>query len=173
MNSNNSKASVIARGGMLTALGVLFVYLSSVLPTSRMFLEGLTSCLILASIILMGAKNSIAVYAATAVLSFLVCGLRLTTIAYVLVFGLYGFVKYYIEGLNNIVLEYALKLIYCNVCLAVLFLIYKLFLPNLFDIKAAVYIIVIAAQFVFLIYDYALSAFATYFRKRYGKLNIR
>jgi len=49
-------------------------------------------------------------------------------------------------------------------------LIYKLFLPNLFDIQAALYIIVIAAQFIFLLYDYVLSAFATYFRKRYGKL---
>ncbi len=172
MNPKYSKASVIARGGMLTALGVFFIYLSSILPTSRMFLEGLTSCLILASIILMGTKNSIAVYAATAVLSFLVCGIRLATISYVLVFGLYGFVKYYIEGLDKIVLEYVLKLVYCNICLAVLFAIYKLFMPNLFDIKAALYIIAIAAQFIFLIYDYLLSAFVTYFRKRYGKLNL-
>lgn len=157
---------------MLTALGVFFIYLSSILPTSRMFLEGLTSCLILASIILMGTKNSIAVYAATAVLSFLVCGIRLATISYVLVFGLYGFVKYYIEGLDKIVLEYVLKLVYCNICLAVLFAIYKLFMPNLFDIKAALYIIAIAAQFIFLVYDYLLSAFVTYFRKRYGKLNL-
>lgn len=172
MNPKYSKASVIARGGMLTALGVFFIYLSSILPTSRMFLEGLTSCLILASIILMGTKNSVAVYAATAVLSFLVCGIRLATISYVLVFGLYGFVKYYIEGLDKIVLEYVIKLVYCNICLAVLFAIYKLFMPNLFDIKAAMYIIAIAAQFIFLIYDYLLSAFVTYFRKRYGKLNL-
>lgn len=172
MNTNHSKASVIARGGMLTALGVLLIYLSSILPTSRMFLEGLTSCLILASIILMGTKNSIAVYAATAVLSFLVCGVRLATISYVLVFGLYGFAKYYIEGLDKIVLEYVLKLLYFNACLAVLFMISKLFMPNLFDIEAAIYIIAIAAQVVFLIYDYMLSAFATYFRKRYGKLNL-
>jgi hypothetical protein len=172
MNPKYSKASVIARGGMLTALGVFFIYLSSILPTSRMFLEGLTSCLILASIILMGTKNTIAVYAATAVLSFLVCGIRLATVSYVLVFGLYGFVKYYIEGLDKIVLEYVIKLVYCNICLAVLFAIYKLFMPNLFDIKAALYIIAIAAQFIFLIYDYLLSAFVTYFRKRYGKLNL-
>ena len=172
MKTNHSKASVIARGGMLTALGVFLIYLSSILPTSRMFLEGLTSCLILASIILMGTKNSAAVYAATAVLSFLVCGVRLATISYVLVFGLYGFLKYYIEGLDKIVLEYVLKLLYCNACLAVLFMISKLFMPNLLDIKAAIYIIAIAAQFVFLAYDYALSAFATYFRKHYGKLNL-
>jgi hypothetical protein len=171
MRYNGSNASVVAGGGMLTALGVLFIYLSSFLPTSRMFLEGLASCLILASIITMGIKNSIAVYAATALLSFLVCGLRLTTIAYVLVFGLYGFVKYYIEGLNKIALEYILKLLYCNACLLVLFFVYKLFFPNLFDIKTALYIVVIAAQFIFLIYDYVLSAFATYFTKRYGKQN--
>jgi hypothetical protein len=170
MNSNNSKASVIARGGMLTALGVLLVYLSSFLPTSRIFLEGLTSCLMVASIMMMGTKNSAAVYGATAILSFLVCGLRLTTIAYALVFGLYGFAKYYIEGLNRIALEYLLKLAYCGLCLAVLFLIYKLFLPNLFDIKYAGYIAVLASFAVFLVYDYMLSAFASYFKKRYGKL---
>jgi len=173
MDSNKSKASAIARGGMITALGVLLVYLSSFLPTSRIFLEGLTSCIIVASITIMGTKNSAAVYGATAILAFLLCGLRLTTIAYALVFGLYGFVKYYIEGLNRIALEYLLKLAYCSLCLAVLFLIYRLFLPNLFVIRYAVYTAVPAALAVFLVYDYMLSAFASYFRKRFGKFVVK
>lgn len=170
MDSNKSKAYAAALGGMLTALGALLVYISSILPTSRIFLEGLTSCIIVAGITVIGTKNSAAVYAATAILAFLIGGLRLTTISYALVFGLYGFVKYYIEGLNRIALEYFLKLAYFNLCLAAMFLISRLFLPNLLDIKGAVWVVLAAAQFVFLLYDYMLSAFATYFRKRFGKL---
>jgi len=170
MNSNNSRASIIARGGLLAALGVLCVYLSSYLPTNKMFLEAVATCLIIVGIMVTGVKNSIAIYSATALLSLLLCGIRLTTISYIIFFGLYGFVKHYIEGLNKIGMEYALKLIYCNLCMFVLFAIYKLFLPTLFDFRISLYILVLAAQVVFLVYDYALSAFITYFKRRFPKL---
>jgi len=172
MNSSNSRASVIARGGLLAALGVLCVYLSSYLPTNKIFLQAVATCLIMVGIMVTGVKNSLAIYSATSILSLLLCGIRLTTISYIIFFGLYGFVKHYIEGLNKRGVEYALKLIYCNLCIFVLFAVYKLFLPTLFDFKISLYILIFAAQFIFLIYDYALSAFITYFKKKFPKLKI-
>lgn len=172
MNNNRSLASAVARGGLLTALGVLCVYLSSYLPTNKIFLQAVATCLIMVGIMITGVKNSIAIYTATALLSLLLCGIRLTTISYIVFFGLYGFVKHYIEGLNKKGLEYVLKLVYCNLCILVLFGVYKLFLPTLFDFKLSLYIIIFAAQFIFLIYDYALSAFITYFKRQFPKLKI-
>ncbi|MHC1720265.1 MAG: hypothetical protein AB9844_06230 [Clostridiaceae bacterium] len=169
---NNNRASIIARGGLLVALGVLCVYLSSYLPTNKIFLQAIATCLIIVGIMITGVKNSIAIYSATALLSLLLCGVRLTTISYIIFFGLYGFVKHYIEGLNKIVVEYALKLLYCNFCIILLFIISRLFLPALFEFKISLYILVLAAQFIFLVYDYALSAFITYFRRRFPKLKI-
>lgn len=170
MNYKYNKSSVIARGGLITALGVLCVYLSSYLPTDKIFLQSIGSCLILISILTTGIKNSILVYFSTVILSLLICGIKLTTIAYIMFFGLYGFVKYYIERLNKIVVEYILKLIYCNLCLYILFLIYKIFLPSLFNLNTSIYIIAFGIQIVFIVYDYVLTVFISYFKKRYSKI---
>lgn len=170
MNIKYNKSSVIARGGLTTALGVLCVYLSSYLPTNKIFVLALGSCLILISILTLGIKNSLLVFFSTALLSILISGIKLTSLAYLLFFGSYGFVKYYIERLNKIVLEYVLKLLFCNLCLFILLYIYKVFFPALFSFTTSIYIIIMIAQIAFLVYDYALTVFISYFRKRFIKL---
>jgi len=170
MDLKNNKSSVIARGGLITALGVLCVYLSSYLPTNRIFLEALGSCLILISILTLGIKNSLLVFFSTAILSLLICGIKITTIAYLIFFGIYGFIKFYIEKLNKIVLEYILKLVYCNLCLFLILSIYKSFFPAMLNLSTSIYIIIIFVQIAFLVYDYVLTIFISYFKKRFFKL---
>lgn len=169
MNKNNA-ASNIAKGGLLTAFGVLSLYLSSNLPTNRIFFISLATCFIIISIIISGIRNGILVYISTALLAFLICGVRISTVSYLLFFGLYGFIKYYIEGHNKLVLEYILKLGFFNLFLIVLFVIYKQFLPSLFTITTSIYLIAAGGQIFFLIYDYTLSLFISYFKKRYSKI---
>ncbi len=169
MDLKNNKASLIAKGGLLTALGVLSLYLSSYLPTNRLFMESIATCIIIISILVSGLKNGMLVYASTAVLALLICGVRLTTIAYILFFGTYGFIKYYIEKLDKILLEYLVKILFFNLCLLILFLIYKLFLPTLLDMNKSIYLIIAAAQIFFLVYDYVLTLFISYFKRRYSK----
>lgn len=168
----NNRASVVAIGGLLTTLSVLCIYLSSYLPTNKIFLQALATCLIMVGIVLTGVKNSTAIYLASAILSLLLCGIRFSTVAYIVFFGLYGFVKQYVERLDKTLLEYIAKLLYFNLCIFVLIILYRFFMPAIFNIKIPLYVFAVALQIIFLIYDYALSAFISYFKKKFPKLKI-
>lgn len=161
MTNSNS----ITRGGIYTAVSVILVYLSSVLPTSKLTILTAASAIIPLSILTIKVKNTIVVYAATSLLC-LVLGLRAAALAYILFFGLYGIVKYYIERLRNLPIEILLKLIFFNISFAAVFLLAKVFFSNIINIKTSIYFIIVALQIVFLIYDYALTIIISYIRKK-------
>lgn len=162
----------IARGGILTALGVILLYLSTISPTSKIYILGVASCLIPLSVLITNIKNSFIVYFATGLISFLILGFKGSVLAYIIFFGLYGFIKYYIERLRNIPLEVILKLTYFNVSIAIIFYIYELFFTGLLKINLPIYQVIIMLQFVFIIFDYALTLFIAYVTKHLSKLKI-
>jgi len=163
------KASNIAKGGLFTALTILFLYISSIVPINRFYLLGLASCIIPLTIISTNVKNAILVYASSGLLSILF-GFRGSAIAYIIFFGSYGFVKYYVEKLRKAPLEFILKLSFFNICLASIYFIYMLFSFGLPKMNLPIYSLVIVAQLGFIIYDYALTVFISYANK---KLNLK
>ncbi|MEY7999264.1 hypothetical protein AB8U03_03450 [Clostridium sp. Mt-5] len=165
MAGKTNTASNIAKGGLLTTIGVILVYLSGIVPFNKTYLLALSSLLIPLAVLITDWKNSITVYVATSLLSLLICGLKLTVLSYIIFFGLYGLVKYYIERFRKLPFEIILKLIFFNLCILLLFLIYNLFFPGLLKIKFPLYIIIIGIQIVFLIYDYLLTLFINYIDK--------
>lgn len=157
----------IAKGGILTSLGLIFIYLSTIIPTNKLFLLSITSCLIIISILITDKKTSFIVYLSTSLLSFLLFGLKGTIILYFTFFGIYSFVKYKIEKLNKLYLEIILKLIFFNLCVFVNFIIYKyLFLP-LPNLRIPAIYLVFLLQIIFLIYDYVITLFVTYFSRHF------
>ncbi|WAG69558.1 MULTISPECIES: hypothetical protein [unclassified Clostridium] len=159
MKSNN-----IAKGGIFAALSLILLYLSSIFPTNKFFMLGIASCIIPLSILTTGIKNTIVVYSAVSLLSLFIIPSKLISIAYILIFGSYGFVKYFIEKLRSMILEIVLKLLYFNIASAILIFIYKLFilskLPNI-----NIYLTIIVMEFAFIVYDYALTVFISYANK--------
>lgn len=169
MNVQNKKTSYLAKGGLFTAIGFVFIYLSTIMPVNKAYLLAIASCIIPLSLITTNVKNAIVVYMATSLLAVLVCGTRITVVLYIIFFGLYGLVKYYIERLRKLYIEFILKLLFFNVDLAILFLIYKLFFPGLLKIAMPLYIIIAAAQVGFLVFDYILTVFINYSNKHFVK----
>ena len=155
MKSNN-----IAKGGIFAALSLILLYFSSVFPTNRLFLLGIASCLIPLSILITGIKNTIVVYTTISILSLFIIPSKLISVAYILIFGSYGFVKYYIEKLRSTILEFILKLLYFNISSAIIISIYKLVILNLPNIN--IYLLILLMEFCFIVYDYTLTAFISY-----------
>jgi len=155
MKSNN-----IAKGGIFAALSLILLYFSSIFPTNRLFLLGIASCLIPLSILMTGIKNTIVVYTTISILSLFIVPSKLISIAYILIFGSYGFVKYYIEKLRITILEIILKLLYFNINSAIIISIYKLVILNLPNIN--IYLLIVLMEFCFIVYDYTLTAFISY-----------
>lgn len=157
------KSKNIAKGGIFAALSLILLYLSSVFPTNRLFLLGIASCIIPLSIMITGIKNTMVVYAAVSLLSLFIIPSKLISIVYILIFGSYGFVKYYIEKLRNMVLEIILKLLYFNISSAIIISIYKLVILKLPNIN--IYLLILLLEFCFIVYDYTLTAFISYANK--------
>ncbi len=161
----SSNTSYIAKGGLLTTIGVVLVYLSGIVPLNKTYLLALSSFVIPLAVIITNKKTAFIIYISTALLSLLICGLKSTVLSYVAFFGLYGLVKYHIEKLKKLPVEIILKLLFFNFCLLVLFLLYSLFFPGLLKIKFNLYLIIIGIQIIFLIYDYLLTLFINYTNK--------
>ncbi|HEY8804038.1 MAG TPA: hypothetical protein VIM42_02845 [Clostridium sp.] len=157
------KSNHIAKGGIFAALSLILLYLSSIFPTNKLFILGITSCIIPLSIMVTGIKNTIVVYSAVSLLSFFIIPSKIISIAYILIFGSYGFAKYYIEKSRNIPLEIVLKLLYFNITSAIIITAYKLVLLKVPNIN--IYLLILAMEIAFVMYDYALTAFISYANK--------
>ncbi len=159
MKSNN-----IAKGGIFAALSLILLYLSSVFPTNRLFILGVSSCIIPLCIILTGVKNTLIVYGSVSLLSLFIIPSKLISIAYIFIFGCYGFIKYFVEKLRSIPLEFVLKFLFFNISSAIIIFIYKLLLLKIPNIN--IYLLIPFMEFAFLVYDYALTIFISYANKK-------
>jgi hypothetical protein len=157
------KSNHIAKGGIFAALSLILLYLSSIFPTNKLFILGIASCIIPLSIITTGTKNTIVVYTSVSLLSLFIIPSKLISIAYILIFGAYGFVKYFVEKLRSIPLEFVLKLLYFNITSAIIIFLYKLVLLKLPNIN--LYLLILVIEFAFIVYDYALTSFIVYANK--------
>ncbi|WP_160672890.1 hypothetical protein [Clostridium sp. C8-1-8] len=163
------KASHMAKGGIFTALSVIFLYLSGVLPTNRLAFIALASILIPISIMATSISTSVLIYVSTSILALLLAN-KLTAFLYIIFFGSYGFIKYYIERINSILIEYVLKIIFFNLCFFVIYKLYSVFLITDAMKKVPVWLLIIGAQVGFLVFDYALTiAITAYIRKFHNK----
>jgi len=158
------KAKYIAENGITIALTLIILYAASILPISTLTILTVSSCLIPISIIRTSIKNTILVYSGSSILSLFLVPTNIA-IYYVSFFGVYGIVKYFSEKIRNIPLELFFKLVVFNALLSVIYFIFTNFLGNL-TINYPLYMIWIAGQIVFLIYDYALTIIISFYLKR-------
>ena len=173
----NSK--FIAKGGLLVALSFILVYLATLMPTSKLVFIVLTTCIIMVSITVTNIKNALTIYLATSLLAFLLIGLKFMVLAYILFFGIYGFIKYLTEKTNKRLLEWFLKFVFLNISFSVLLLLasnliikFPMNTPPInfiINSKYAIYYFLVLAQIIFVIFDYALTLFITYISKYINK----
>lgn len=154
--------SSLAKGGILTALTCILIYIGTIFPFNKIFILGITSTLVALGIIFEGnIKLGYSIFIASSILSFLLLGFKGMIFLYILFFGPYSLIKLYIEKLRKLPLEIFLKLCFFNLSLLICYWISKFVLIdiNLNNMPFPLPILFIALQFVFLIYDYVLTLF--------------
>lgn len=166
MKDNSLNTKKIALNGILGALAVICLLLATILPVNRLSFYALSSFFIAVAIIESGLKAGWLFYAATSLLSLIIVPEKLGLVPYVIFFGIYGLVKYYIEKLDKLSIEYALKFVYFNICMGIaLLFVSKLFSYSL-TTKLPWWLLVIALEIVFFIYDFVYTQFINYYRDK-------
>lgn len=161
----------VAFGGVFTALSVIFLYLAIVMPTGRAALYFVSGLPVALAIIEFGITTGIGVYVSASLLALLLVGDIAGVVPFILFFGHYGIMKFYIEKQRKAVLEILLKLLVFNFSMGIGYFLLTTLLsvplpeavPNLgFYVTGAL----IAAQVLFFLYDYIYSRLLGYYEDR-------
>lgn len=125
------RTKYIALGGILSALSVVILYISSLLPGYAIPAAAVSGLLTAAAVIHGGRKGislGCAVFAVSAIISLLILPQKNAAIWYLFIFGHYGVTKSAIERISRVALEWAAK---AAVYTAAFFILY-VFLPKAF-----------------------------------------
>lgn len=152
-----------AFGGILTALSLIFLYLASYAPSMKITMFFISGLLIGVSLIEKGIRTAWLVYGASSILSLLVLGNMTIFISYICFFGLYPLIKYYIEKRNGNTLQIVLKILFCNLSLAMVYLIWIKLLSQKIIFPISLILILIFIQPIFLFYDYVFTRVIFYY----------
>ncbi|HBL06189.1 MAG TPA: hypothetical protein DDZ33_04465, partial [Clostridium sp.] len=106
-----NKASNMAKGGMLIAFTLIILYAAICMTFNTLFLLGLASALIPLGILIADMKTTLLVYIGSSVLAYFIITDKTLCLFYVLIFGPYGIVKFFIEQKRNTTIEIILKLV--------------------------------------------------------------
>ena len=171
-----SKSGKIALGGLLTALGVVLMFLTGLIPIGTYALPAIAGVLLIVAVIEIGAKWAWMIYAAVAVLSLLFAADKEAALLFVLFFGYYPVLKSFLERISNKVLSWISKFAVFNVAVVACFFLAVNFLQlpedsfTVFGIYLP-WVFLILGNAVFLIYDIALSGLvATYVEKMHHRV---
>lgn len=130
------------------------------MPTNKLALISSASFIIPISILNIGVKMTSVVYLAVSILSLILIPSKGVATVYILFFGLYGFIKLYIEKLKKLPIELFLKLLFFNMVLFLCSFLYTQFFAGMINIEPYTnYLIpvIIVAQVAFMAYDYLVT----------------
>ena len=151
---------------MFSALGVILLYLGSIVEVVDISMAVIASLFCVLAVIEYGKGTPWMVFLVTAVLSLLLLPNKSPAVYYAFFFGFYPILKAYFERLDK-VRAWIFKEITFNVCLAVMIVLIKLlFMPSV-SIPFMMYVIaVLLCEGVFVLYDIALTRLITFYMFR-------
>ena len=163
---NLNKSSKTALGGIIAAVSIVLMFLTSVIPALTYAVPAAAGLLLLIMVIELDKKWATVVYVAVSILSLLLIADKEAAVMYFAFFGYYPIVKQPIEKHFNKIVSWIFKFLIFNssIIISYVFLIYVFALD--FDdfgefTKVTLIITYIAFNFVFLIYDIALTRLIT------------
>ena len=156
----------VAFGGLMTAMSVVVLYLSSVLPTLKLTACVISSVIVCITMLKSGSLTAILVYAASAVVSLMISPDKTIALSYALVFGNYPILKAFIERKNNLFVEWIVKIILFAVYAYAVSMLSEL----LFSQAIVWYVVFVLVLVGGILYDFALSILITEIKRRFSKI---
>lgn len=162
MSNPNTKSARTAVGGIVSALSIVLMFLTSVIPSLTYALPAAAGILLTVIVIEIDKKWAFGVYAAVSLLSVLLIADKEAALMYIMFFGYYPILKGVFEGKLNPIVSWILKFAVFNigVVLATIISVYVFNIPfdemEKYGIKAAIGLLA-AGNVVFLIYDFAMT----------------
>lgn len=140
----------VTKGGVITGLSIVFLYLASVVPGIKLTLIALSSIILGLVYKKQGIKLIIYIYIATGLLAFFIIPLKTVVILYIFMFGLYPLIKFTSEKLKSKKSIWIIKIIFANISLSlILSIAHYILLVNI----PLIFLIYIGYNIIFIAYD--------------------
>ena len=159
------KTKKLTTAALLTALCVVFVSLSCLLPAGSWVMLAAASMIPAVVVLRCGLGWAALCYAAAALLTLLLFPGRLKGLLFVLVLGHYGLLKSLIERLRKLPLEWVCKLLLFNGTLALCWWLYSTVFAA--GLSQPPLWMLLLANGVFVLYDLGYSAMIGWFVRRF------
>lgn len=159
---------------MITALSSLLMIIAGFVPVGLYAVPAMASILFIVLIDEVGCGYTLLAYAATSIIALLISFDKEPAINFILFFGFYPIVKYIFEKIKIKPVAFILKLLVFNAGMVAVFYVgtYLLMIPtdsySIFGIYLP-WLFLLVGNFVFIIYDYALTGIFRVYRLRYSK----
>lgn len=158
----------VALGGVMLALLLMTLFLASFLPGVELTLYAISSVFTAIIILETNIKGGTLFYFASALMALALIPNKLAILPYLFLFGFYGILKYLIEKIAKLPIEIILKLLIFNISLGTgLFIFKEAFVANIRLPEYSNFILIIAGQFMFLLYDYIFSLIIGFYSRRF------
>lgn len=151
-------ATKVAYPAILGALSLILVYIGAIAPSGSWGIVAVAGLFPAAAVISVSWKAGALCWAGVSVLAFFLVPDKFCALLYAVLFGLYPIVKALIERIQRRLPEYLLKLVFFNAAFTVLYLTMKAaLLASLPSALSVAWVLYLAGNVVFLIYDFGFS----------------
>lgn len=151
-----SAARRTALGGIVSALGLVILYIGSIIDVMDLSAAAFASILLIAVIAEHGSRDAVLIYAVTSLLSWLLLPNRSPALLYTLFFGYYPMLKLHLDRLGRL-WGTILKLLTLNAALALTLLAAHYLFASGADDSTLLWLYFLLFDPAFLLYDVALS----------------
>ena len=166
----NGAVTRLTISAMLTALGVVILWLGAVVDVLDITMAAMASFLTVFAVIELQGKYPYLIFAATALLSLLFLPVKTPALLYALFAGYYPMLKALLEGHLKKPLAWVLKIVIFNAALALaIFLILRLFTVDGDSLFTKQYWLLLIGTPVFVLYDVALTRLITTYLHRWRR----
>lgn len=157
------------------ALALFLMIAASIIPIGTYAIPVIASLLYIVIIREVSCGWAVMSYAVTSIMSLILCANKETAINFILFFGYYPILKMLLEKIKPSVLKIIVKLIIFNIAMVAIFYIakYVFLIPDSSYIVFGLYVpwvILLAGNVVFIIYDYALTGIISQYDKFWSKI---
>lgn len=179
MNRNKKKRPVdrtgrqafnVALTGIMMALSLVLLYLGSIIPaieSTFYIFSGVATGIV---IVEAGRKNGLMLFIGTLLLGFFIVPDKSAVVLYGFLFGIYGFVKYYVEQLPGKMSQLGAKLVFILVDSFILWTFFRELLLGEAEMPLSMILMSLGAVVVtFFIYDYIFTLCIYIYRTKFKR----
>ena len=163
----------VALGGIVSALCLVSMFLAGIMPALYLVLPMIAGVLMMIIAVEVSISWALLTYIAVSLLSMLICADKEASLIFIMFFGHYPIIRFYLEKLRPKSFRFLVKMAVFNACIIMYYYI-TVFMFGISEMvedmgelgKYGTILFLVISNFIFVMHDLNLGMFYSYYRKK-------